>query len=126
MVQADIAQFYSECSTWRQALRTSRNEFTQLQNRLQEMVSHSLLKENLQEVERYHNRFHIQLINIHDLKQSIKSHMRKIEFKGSANNGQLHDETVTDHETLFDQYRTLSITLQNLRQEFEQFMSRTH
>jgi DNA-binding helix-hairpin-helix protein with protein kinase domain len=110
MVQADISQLTGECNTWREALRQYRDEFTQDKSRLQQVASQPLSKDQLQEVEHLHNQFHIQLINIHDLKQAIKVHDRKLSFEVSANSGQVNEETVTSHEGLFDQYQTLDHT----------------
>jgi hypothetical protein len=125
MVQADISQLTGECNTWREALRQYRDEFTQDKSRLQQVASQPLSKDQLQEVEHLHNQFHIQLINIHDLKQAIKVHDRKLSFEVSANSGQVNEETVSSHEGLFDQYQTLDNTLQGLRDEFSQFLNRT-
>src|SRR3982750_3448592 len=118
MVQADISQLSRECNTWRDALRAFRDEFSQCKQKLQQLASHPLSKEELTEVEHYHNQFHIQLINIHDLKQSIKNHERKVNFELESQNGQLNDDTVNDHEGLYDQYQGLEHRLTDLREEF--------
>ena len=125
MVQADIAQLTGECGTWRETLRQYRDELTQHKNRLQQAAGQPLSKEQLQEVEHLHNQFHIQLINIHDLKQAIKMHDRRLSIEVAANNGQLNEEALAEHENLFDQYQTLDHTLQDLRDEFNQFLNRT-
>jgi hypothetical protein len=125
MVQADIAQLTGECGTWRETLRQYRDELTQHKHRLQQAAGQPLSKEQLQEVEHLHNQFHIQLINIHDLKQAIKVHDRRLVIDVAANNGQLNEETLTEHESLFDQYQSLDNTLQELRGEFNQFLDRT-
>ena len=126
MVQADISQLSRECDSWRNALRNSRDEFNQCKQQLQDLAARPLSKDDLTEVEHYHNQFHIQLINIHDLKQSIKNHERKVEFETSNNNGQLHEETLADHENLYDEYQRLDHTLQDLRDEFSIFLKRAH
>lgn len=126
MVQSDIAQLSGECTGWRATLRQFREEFNQCKQRLQELAGHSLSKDDLHEVEHYHNQFHIQLINIHDLKQAIKQHDRKVNFEMASHGGQVTDETLADHESLFDQYQHLEYTLQELRQEFNSFLNRTH
>jgi len=125
MVQTDISQLSGECSTWRANLRSYREEFTQDKVRLQQAVGHTLPKDRLQDVEHLQNQFHIQLINIHDLKQAIKVHDRKVNFEMEANKGQLHEETVAEHENLFEQYQSLENTLQELRGEFTGFLERT-
>lgn len=125
MVQTDISQLSGECATWRANLRTYREEFTQDKLKLQQAATHTLSKDRLQDVEHLQNQFHIQLINIHDLKQAIKVHDRKVNYETEANSGQLHEETLTEHESLFDQYQSLDHTLQELRSEFNGFLERT-
>src|SRR5205085_9456921 len=122
MVQNDISQLSGECSTWRANLRSYREEFTQDKIRLQQAAGHTLPKDTLQDVEHLQNQFHIQLINIHDLKQAIKVHDRKVSYEMGANHGQLHEETVAEHENLFEQYQSLENTLHDLRSEFTGFL----
>ena len=125
MVQADISQLSGECNTWRGALRLYRDELTQNKNRLQQVANQTLSKEQLQQVGHLHNQFHIQLINVHDLKQAIKMHDRKLSFEIDANNGLSEEKTLAQHEDILDQYQTLEHTLQELREEFDQFLNRT-
>ena len=123
MVQADIAQLSGECNTWRETLRQHRDELNQNKNRLQQVASQALSKEKLQEVEHLHNQFHIQLINVHDLKQAIKMHDRKLSLEVSANDGQVNEETLAQHESILDEYQTLEHTLSNLQEEFDSFLA---
>lgn len=124
MVQVETSQLTAECEAWRQALRQYREEFTQDKTKLQLAANHTLSKDQLQDVEHLHNQFHIQLINIHDLKQAIKAHDRKIGYELREHNA-LNEETVADHENLFNQYQSLEHILQNIREEFSQFLGRT-
>ena len=125
MVTVDISQLTAECNTWREALRSGREEFTNDKTRLQMAASQNLSKEQLEQVEHLHNQFHIQLINIHDLKQTIKTHDRKVQFEASANAGQVYEETLEEHESLNDEFENLQQTLNELREEFNEFLSRT-
>jgi chromosome segregation ATPase len=126
MVTADISQLSGECNTWRESLRSSRDEINQLKHRLQQAASQTLSKDQLQDVEHYHNQFHIQLINVHDLKQSIKAHDRRVNFEMSAHKGQISEDTLAEHEHLLEEYQTLDNTLQSLREEFSSFINRTN
>ncbi len=123
MVQADISQLSRECNTWRDALRAFRDEFTQDKSKLQQLASRPLSKEDLTEVEHYHNQFHIQLINIHDLKHSIKTHEKRIEHESAS--GDVAEENYTLHEELLNEFLGLESTLQELRNEFKTFISAT-
>ena len=61
---------------------------------------------------------------IHDLKQAIKTHDRKVSYETETHGGQLNDETVNDHESLYDQYQSLEHRLLDLREEFNGFLER--
>ena len=125
MVQVEIEQLTGECNAWRETLRNYREEFTQAKAKLQQAASQQLSKVQLQDVEHLHNQFHIQLINIHDLKQAIKIHDRKMSYEIASNDGQLNDETMAEHEKLFGDYKDLDHTLTDLRDEMNKFFERT-
>jgi hypothetical protein len=125
MVTVDISQLSGECNTWRDSLRSCRDDLNQLKKQLQQMAAQNLTREQLHDVEHYHNQFHIQLINVHDLKQSIKSHDRRVQFETSANSGQLAEDTIAEHERLFEEFQSLDSTIKNLREEFGDFIHRT-
>ena len=125
MVQVESSQLTTECNAWRASLRNHREELNQAKNKLQQAVSRSLSKDQLRDVEHLHNQFHIQLINIHDLKQSIKSHERKMNLETNEYNGQLNDESVAEHGNLLSQFQDLESTLSDLKDEFENFLQIT-
>ncbi len=124
MVTTDISQLAAECNTWRQHLRSYRDDLTQLKNQLRQIALHVSKKDQLQDVEHYENQFHIQLINIHDLKHSIKSHDQKASIERLANNGQVSDETWALHERLHDQYERLDHMLNELKGAFKEFLAK--
>lgn len=121
MVQTDISQLTAECTDWRQILRNYREEFHQFQKVLQQTCSPSLSKQQLQQVEHLENQLHIQLINIHDLKQEIKNHERTIHAQGDN----IAEQTYADHEHLLGEFISLENTLQELRSEFNGFVNET-
>jgi benzoyl-CoA reductase/2-hydroxyglutaryl-CoA dehydratase subunit BcrC/BadD/HgdB len=125
MVTVDISQLSGECNTWRDSLRSCRDDLNQLKKQLQQTAAQNLTRDQLHDVEHYHNQFHIQLINVHDLKQSIKSHDRRVQFETSANSGQLAEDTIAEHERLFEEFQSLDSTIKNLREEFGEFIHRT-
>ena len=125
MVQVEISQLSGECTAWREKLRQYKEEFQQDEFQLRQVAGQALSKDQLQDVEHLHNQFHIQLINIHDLKQVIKIHERKVDFERSANDNQLNEDTVAEHENLLADYQHLEQKLLELRDEFDQFLQRT-
>lgn len=124
MVQTDISQLSTECAEWRQILRNYREELQTSKKALQEACRKNLTKEQLQEVEHFDNQFHIQLINIHDLKHSIKNHERNVELQTSTGEN-VSEETFTQHEQILDQFLSQEHTLQELRDDFKNFISAT-
>lgn len=124
MVTTEVSQLSGECNTWRNSLRSRREELQTLKNRLQEVAGRQTQKDILQEIEHLHNQFHIQLINIHDLKQAIKTHDRRIIHERTDNNGNIPENLLAQHENLFDQFESLEHTLEDLKEEFDQFLKR--
>jgi len=103
-------------------LRSYRDEFGQLKNRLQDLAGHQTNRDILLEIEHLDNQFHIQLINIHDLKQAIKLHHRKLNDEmAEPNNVNLAEDTTTDHERLYNDYQQLENTLTEVKEEFSHF-----
>ena len=121
MVTTEVAQLSKECNAWRETLRSYRDEFGQLKNRLMDLAARQTHRDVLLEIEHLDNQFHIQLINIHDLKKAIKNHQLRIQSEMAATKGQVTDETATDHENLYDDYLRLENTLQLIMQEFADF-----
>lgn len=126
MVTLDSAQHVAECTSWREDLRLQKAAMAQLGEQLQQSASHQQNKELLTEVEHFQNQFYIQQINIHDLKQLIKQHERKLQLETSANSeGNITEETLHQHEELFAEYQSLLHTLQDLKNDFEVFLSKS-
>lgn len=125
MVTTEVEQLSHECNAWRETLRSYRDEFGQLKQQLQKIAGQQSLKEDLLQVEHLDNQLHIQLINIHDLKQAIKVHERKIQTELQGRTGKPSEESLAEHENLFDEYQSLNHTLQEIKQEFNHFTQRT-
>jgi len=125
MVTTEVAQLSKECNAWRETLRSYKDEFSRYKLRLQDLAGRQTQRDVLLEVEHLDNQFHIQLINIHDLKQAIKVHQRQLEAQMAAI-GSVSDDIVAHHENLYDEFQQLEHTLQDLRQEFEHFNTVIH
>ena len=124
MVTTDISQLTAECNTWREQMRAYREEITHLKNQLRQIALNVTRYEHLQDVEHYENQFHIQLINIHDLKHSIKVHDYKTMMARVDNNGQVNHTTMAEHQHLFAEYQRLQSLLDELKDRFRQFIAK--
>ncbi|HVF96417.1 MAG TPA: hypothetical protein VM871_03810 [Flavisolibacter sp.] len=118
MVQTDISQLSAECTEWRQIMRNYRDEFHDCEKALLQMCKQSLTKDHLTQVEHFQNQFYIQLKNIHDLKQTIKRHEQKVQLETAG------DDIYAQHESLLNEFLSLENTLQELREDFKNFVNR--
>lgn len=117
MVTTDVSQLSTECAEWRQILRNYRDEFQNCEKALTEMCRKSLSKDHLTQVEHFQNQFDIQLKNIHDVKQTIKQHERKLQLETTG------EEIYARHEGLLNDFLNLESTLQELRDDFRNFVN---
>ena len=123
MVQTDPTQYTRECASWRENLRNYRSELSSYREKLQDVVSQQVPRNELPHIEHYTNQFEIQLANINKLKHDIKEHERAALFTHSLN--LTHPESLQQtHENLLDQYTSLEGTIVELKKEFSAFVSR--
>lgn len=104
-----------ECEQWRQKLRDAREEVNAMKNELLPAAEGQTEQEYLQQVEHFQNQFHIQLINIHDLKHEIKHHVADTEHHPNFGHK-------IPHHQLEEKLNTLLEDIHNLRVEFHQFI----
>lgn len=105
-------------------MRDSREKFHTLRQKLQEQALNHHQPEDLLQVEHFDNQFHIQLINIHDLKQSIKQHDRVIQLELAGRGTSISPQTLARHENLQQAYEDLRDTLHDLQDDFAHFCAR--
>lgn len=118
----EVGQLAGECTLWLDTLRSFRNKFQNHKIVLLDVAADQTQRDVLLEIEHLDNQFHIQLINIHDLKQAIKKHMQRIGLERVNNNGHLSDDVLARHEYLYDEYQRLDTTLHIISREFERFV----
>ena len=68
-----------ECVHWLNELASYRQKINQLKNELYYFAPGKTEPDTLLGIEHFHNQFHIQLINIHDLKHEIRIHVNEAE-----------------------------------------------
>jgi chromosome segregation ATPase len=123
MVQTDLSQLNRECNTWKENLRNYRSELSGCRHKLQEAVNHSISKTALPQVEHYDNQFDIQLTNISHLKHAIKEHEKLASWENGQPEAPMQELIWSTHESLHEQYQNLETTLNDLKLEFNSFVS---
>lgn len=124
MVTTDVAQLSRECNAWRETLRSDKVTVSELDTRLQSMAGKQSTEDVRIEIDHFHNQFYIQQLNIHDLKHAIRSHQLQIDAEMKLHHGQVNDETLNDHERLYDRFQQLEHTLKELKDDFSVFANR--
>jgi hypothetical protein len=111
MIAETQPQLADEATEWISNLRTYIHDINEMKNKLYKWAAHKSDRDVLIQIEHYHNQFHIQLINLHDLKHSIKLYMRP-EIKNAEKQLALEDE-----------YQFLTKELDNLKSDFAAFVN---
>ena len=106
----------AESEQWKEKLRAYRSVLNDLRDKLYTHAAGKADADFLKEVEHYHNQFHIQLINIHDLKHAIKHHV--VEADHHPNFGHR-----IPHHNLELQFHQLIEDLDKLKNDFQNFLS---
>ena len=114
LVETQQQQLLEEAKRWISHLKTYIENINELKNKLYKWVPGKSDHNVLVQIERYHNQFHIQLINLHDLKHSIKLHIKEL---------QLNPDSTEEHQQLEEQYNFLTNDLDHLNSDFRAFIS---
>ena len=116
LVETQPQQLLDEAKEWVNNLVTYFNDINELKNKLYKWVPGKSDHDVLVQIEQFHNQFHIQQINLHDLKHSIKIHMQESKLNPAAD----HTEK---HQQLEEQYNFLTKNLDHLKNDFTAFIS---
>ena len=116
-IQADAyMQILDEAKKWIDSLKTYVDNINELKNKFYKWAAGKSDYDVLVQIEQYHNQFHIQLINLHDLKHSIRLYMNECKLHPDA------DHTAK-HQDLEEQYNFLINDLDHLKNNFTAFIS---
>ena len=105
-----------ECKNWHTVLVSYREKINNLKTELYFFAPGKTDHDVLTGIEHFHNQFHIQLINIHDLKHEIKHHL--FEAQRHPNFGHR-----IPHHYIKDKLDMLISDLDKLEQEFHYFIN---
>ena len=105
-----------ECKNWHAVLVSYREKINNLKTELYCFAPGKTDHDVLAGIEHFHNQFHIQLINIHDLKHEIKHHL--FEAQRHPNFGHR-----IPHHYIKDKLDMLISDLDKLEQEFHYFIN---
>ena len=98
------------------SLKTYVDNINELKNKFYKWAAGKSDYDVLVQIEQYHNQFHIQLINLHDLKHSIRLHMQELKLNPDGNHA-------GKNQQLEEQYDFLINELDHLKADFTAFIA---
>lgn len=116
LTETQPQQLLDEAKKWIDHLITYVDNINELKNKFYKWAAGKTGHDLLVQIEHFHNQFHIQLINLHDLKHSIKHHIKEVKlYPDSDHTGQ--------HQQVEDQYNFLINDLDLLKADFTAFIA---
>jgi hypothetical protein len=116
LIETQHQQLHDEAKKWKELLRTYVDQINELKNKMYKWAAGKSDRDVLIQIERYHNQFHIQQINLHDLKQSIRLHMQECKLNPDTDHAGTHKE-------LEEQFDFLIHDLDQLKADFIIFIA---
>ena len=115
VTEAQHQSLIAECKDWHDILVSYRKKLNELKTELYYFAPGKTDHDVLLGIEHYHNQFHIQLINIHDLKHEIKYHVNEAERHPNFGHR-------IPHHYIKDKVDMLLADLDKLETDFHQFI----
>ena len=116
LTETQNQQLLDEAKNWIVHLKTYVDNINELKSNFYKWAAGKSGHDVLVQIERYHNQFHIQQINLHDLKHSIRLHMQECKLNPDADH-------FGNHQQLEEEYDFLINNLDDLKTEFKEFIS---
>ena len=116
LTETQYKTMIEECKAWHDVLVTYREKINKLKTELYFFAPGKTDHEVLAGIEHFHNQFHIQLINIHDLKHEIRHHVHEAERHPNFGHR-------IPHHYIKDKLDMLISDLDNLERDFHQFIN---
>ena len=119
-----ISHVSNEHSEWMRASEFYIQEIQILENRLSEVSQRYTRDDVKADVEHYQNQFIIQRANFEDLIKDIKTH--EIHMSDDAEKKALHlsNTTLAEHDAMRERFQHIEKFINNLRHDFNKFLSR--
>ncbi len=114
LTETQPQQLLDEAKKWIDHLVTYVESINESKTKFYKWAAGKADHDELIQIEHFHNQFHIQLINIHDLKHAIRLHMKEVNLTtGADHSGQ--------HQQLEEEYNFLANDLDQLKTDFTSF-----
>ncbi|HQX41994.1 MAG TPA: hypothetical protein PK779_10570, partial [Niabella sp.] len=116
VTEAQHNALISECKQWYDVLVSYRTRINNLKNELYLFAPGKTEDNVLRDIEHFHNQFHIQLINVHDLKHQIKHHITEADRHPNFGHR-------IPHHFVKEKFDNLLLDLDKLEDDFHSFVN---
>ncbi|MFN5295001.1 MAG: hypothetical protein ACK5BL_05680 [Flavobacteriales bacterium] len=114
----------SEKSSWLRGIEFYQDEIKIMRNRLNEISSNNTAREVKKKVEQFQNQFEVHEEQLNKLRHAVKSHAIHIANDYENHHGQLEQKTMTEHDSMRDDYVNTEKLFNEMRHEFNRFLSK--
>lgn len=111
-------------SEWVRALDFYKDDIRTLEKRLLEMAAKNNGHEAMASVEHFQNQFIVQRNNIDELRHSVNEHAGQVASEARAHAGKMEDRHTAEHDQLKEQFSSFEKVFNDLRHEFNSFLTR--
>jgi hypothetical protein len=120
-----VAHCGTDHAAWLKSVAFYEGEFDSMNERLMEIASKNTGVETMAEVEHFQNQFIIQRNNMDELKHQVREHDLLVSQEARQHSGKMDSGNATVHNNVKEAFSKTEEIINNLRKEFNQFLSRT-
>lgn len=124
MSYVSAAKFVHEHQDWLSAIDFYKKEIEILQHRLSEIASKNTKEEVLKEVEHFQNQFIVQRNNLDELRHKVNEHIHHAKNDAQDHQGKVEYSRVLEHDEVREDFDTLEKVINDLREEFKEFLAK--
>jgi hypothetical protein len=114
----------SEKSSWLRGIEFYEDEIKIMRNRLNEISSNNTARDVKKKVEQFQNQFEVHEEQLSKLRHAVKSHSMHIANDYENHHGQLERKTMIEHDSMRDDYVNTEKLFNEMRHEFNRFLSK--
>jgi hypothetical protein len=123
MSYINISHIGNKHNEWLSGLDFYKDDIHLMEQRLSELVGRNLDLTARQNMEHFQNQFIVQKNNIDELKHKINEHLKHLGKDAGLHAGHINQVLVEEHGSLEDEYKILERLMNDLRHEFNNYLS---
>lgn len=120
-----ITELHIEHTEWLKKLDFYTDEIAVMRKRVEEIASKNTGKEILAQIEHFQNQLIVQKNNVDEIRHSIKDHETYLENRIKENPTASDHRSVNDHPKMRENVNGFEKVFNELRHEFNSFLSKT-